>query len=123
MFIRKSAYRSFTRMITTATLPKTSARTILLMGDSFVDLKRIAYALQKRGHSIIWGETGHLGLDMAEQERPELIICETRLPDLTGIQVCRMIKASSFPETPVALVGKCAHDQGEVSQAYWAGAD
>ena len=98
-------------------------RTILLIGDSFGALKPIALALQDRGHSIIWGKTGKIGLRLAEYERPNLVVCETELTDISGMQVCRLIKGSAFFETPVALVGRRGEERFEQPPAFWAGAD
>lgn len=98
-------------------------RTILLIGDSFGILKRIAFALQDRGHSIIWAETGKIGLRLAKHEKPNLVVCEFELPDISGVQVCRLIKGCFFSATPVALVGKIGEERVEQPTAFWAGAD
>lgn len=98
-------------------------RTVLLIGNSFGILKRIAYAIQRRGHSVIWGDSGYLGLQIAETESPDLIICETDLPDVSGIQVCRIVKSSFYFDTPVVLVGKLRDEKQDLPQAFRAGAD
>lgn len=96
---------------------------MLLVGNSFGILKRIAFALQRRGHSVIWGESGRLGLQIAEAEHPDLIVCETVLPDVSGVQVCRLVKSSFFCDTPVVLVGKLATERRDLPKAFNAGAD
>lgn len=103
--------------------PNTDRRTVLLIGNGFGILKRIAYALQRRGHSVIWGDSGHLGLQIAEAENPDLIICETDLPDVSGIQVCRIVKSSFFFDTPVILVGRLRDEKKDLPQAFKVGAD
>jgi DNA-binding response OmpR family regulator len=77
--------------------------TILLIGNTFGILKSIAYALQHRGHTVLWGDNAQSGLRIAESERPDLIVSEVELNDFSGIDVCRSIKQSFFCETPVVL--------------------
>jgi len=110
-------------MTTSSHLSADRRSTVLLIGNGLGILKRIAFALQRQGHTIIWGETAHDGLRIAENEEPDLIVCETRLPDITGIEVCRMIKSSFFFETPFVLVGKDGDEGIDLPRAFKAGAD
>lgn len=98
-------------------------RTVLLMGNSRGVLKQISFALQTRGHSVIWGDSAQAGLRIAESENPDLIISETCLPDGSGIEICQKIKASFYSETPFVLVGRLGCENEEQRQAYRAGAD
>ena len=94
-----------------------------MIGDSYGILKRIAFALQRRGHSVIWGSSGEAGLRVVERDVPDLIICETKLSDGSGIDFCRTMKASFFFEMPVVLVGALSDEKEDVPQALKAGAD
>lgn len=98
-------------------------RTIVLIGNSFGLLKRIAFALQRRGHTVLWGNSGRDGLLIAEREVVDLIVCETELPDISGIQICRTVKSSCFFETPVVLVGKLRDEKVDMAAGLRAGAD
>lgn len=97
--------------------------TVLLIGNTFGILKRIAYALQHSDHTVIWGDTGTAGLAMAECEEPGLIVSEIDLPDISGIEVCRRVKMSFFGDTPVVLVGKISDEARDSRLAVRAGAD
>jgi len=98
-------------------------RTVLLIGDTLGILKRVSFALQHRGHSVIWAESGRRGLSIAEREAPDLIISEIGLPDFSGFEICRKIKASFVFETPVVLVGKSGDEESDSSRAFEVGAD
>jgi CheY-like chemotaxis protein len=119
----QSGYRFFLAMIETKHISSDNRSTVLLIGDGFGILKRIAFALQHSGHSVIWGDSGQTGLRVAEREEPALIVCEIQLPDFSGIEVCRRVKASFFGETPVVLVGKISDEERDSHQAVRAGAD
>ena len=53
--------------------------------------------LEKEGCSVFSAVTGRDGLARAETERPDLIILDVMIPDIDGLDICRMIKGS--PET------------------------
>jgi DNA-binding response OmpR family regulator len=72
---------------------------------------------------VIWGDSGHAGLRVAECDQPDLVVCETTLPDGSGIDLCRTMKASFFCETPVVLVGKHRDEKLDLPRAVRAGAD
>ena len=110
-------------MTTAPPLTNNPLNTALMIGNGFGILKRIAFALQRRGHTIIWAESGRDGLRIVESEEPHLIVCETDLPDLSGIEVCRQVKSSTFWETPVVVVGKLRDEYRDVPLALAAGAD
>ena len=99
------------------------ASTVLLVGNAIGILKRIAFALQHSGYTVIWGDSGKAGLAMAECEEPALIVSEIDLPDVSGIEVCRRIKMSFFGDTPVVLVGKISGEGRDSRMAVRAGAD
>lgn len=110
-------------MIQAAFTSSANPSTVLLIGDSFGILKRIAYALQHSGYTVIWGDSGAIGFSMAESEGPALIVSEIDLPDVSGIEVCRRVKGSFFGSTPVVLVGKTADEAHDSREAIRAGAD
>ncbi len=105
------------------TTPNDYHCTALLIGNKFGFLKRIAFALQHRGHTVVWADSGEMGLHLAELEQPGLIVSEIRLPDITGIEVCERVKSSFYFETPVVLVGRFRDEKIDSQLAYKAGAE
>lgn len=99
------------------------ARTVLVIGDSLGVLKKVAFALQYRGHTVIWGESGRTGLRIAESDMPDLIISEINLSDMSGIQVCRTVKSSFLSDIPVVLVGTLGDEAQDERRAQRVGAD
>ncbi|MFC1514372.1 response regulator transcription factor [Candidatus Omnitrophota bacterium] len=55
---------------------------------------------------------GRTGLEMAHQERPDLIVLDLRLPKLPGEEACRQIrKSEDIKNTPIIM------ETGKVSDA------
>jgi PAS domain S-box-containing protein len=58
--------------------------------------------LQLGGFEVIEAASGLQALEKVVKELPDLVLLDTKLPDLNGFEVCRRIKASA--ETPGILV-------------------
>jgi CheY-like chemotaxis protein len=66
---------------------------ILLADDDANTLYAYSHLLQSEGYDVLTAPTGHECLRLARQERPDLILLDVMLPDISGIEVCRQIKA------------------------------
>jgi len=81
-----------------------SAR-LLIVDDEPNLLRLIGYALEIEGYEIVTAETGAEALDKVQTEQPDLMILDVMLPDMSGIEVCQLVR--SKPETihlPVIMV-------------------
>ncbi len=75
---------------------------ILLVEDE-ADLRQvIEFNLTAAGHEVLTAATGADGLRLARERRPEVVLLDIMLPDTSGLEVCRQIKASA--ETKSILV-------------------
>jgi PAS domain S-box-containing protein len=48
--------------------------------------------LRAAGYEVVEAETGAEALRLARELLPELVLCDVKLPDMSGIEVCREIK-------------------------------
>jgi signal transduction histidine kinase len=103
--------------------PKTSALRTLIIEDN-VDLAATYQALlERRGHQVTVVHTGHDGLVAAHQQRFDLILCDLGLPDITGYEVARRLRAESSAR-PVRLVAHSGYSQNaDRQQSLQAGFD
>jgi signal transduction histidine kinase len=58
--------------------------------------------LRQAGFEVIDAETGSAALRLVETEKPVLVLLDIRLPDISGIEVCRRIKSKA--DTVATLV-------------------
>jgi two-component system, OmpR family, phosphate regulon response regulator PhoB len=66
---------------------------VLVIEDE-ADLRDILeYNLTEAGHRVQLAPTGALGLKLARETRPDLVLLDLMLPDLPGTEVCRALKA------------------------------
>lgn len=74
--------------------------TILNVDDTEVARYTKNRTLTHAGFKVVDAGTGGQGLDLVETLRPDLVLLDVRLPDINGIEVCRIIKAR-WPSTVV----------------------
>ena len=72
----------------------TAARRVLIIEDEAVIRKAIRLACEKEGYEVIEAENGNEGLRQSEAGRPDLILLDLMLPDVSGFDVCREIRKS-----------------------------
>ena len=75
---------------------------ILIVDDS--DAARYARSriLVRAGFKVIEAATGNMALTMARENHPDLVLLDTKLPDINGMDVCRKLKSDN--ETKAILV-------------------
>jgi two-component system, OmpR family, phosphate regulon response regulator PhoB len=65
---------------------------ILVIEDE-ADLQQVLdYNLRQAGHEVLAAAHGKVGLRLARDERPDLVLLDLMLPDLSGTEVCRSLK-------------------------------
>lgn len=65
---------------------------ILIVEDDPNLLTTLKYNLVKDGHNVITAADGAQALEIARKEKPELIILDIMLPQLSGFEVCRILR-------------------------------
>ncbi|WP_342246305.1 two-component system response regulator RssB [Pseudomonas sp. OTU5201] len=79
-----------------------SAKLLIIDDDEVVRASLAAY-LEDSGFSVRQASNGLQGLQVFEQERPDLVICDLRMPQVDGLELIRRISELES-ETPVLVV-------------------
>ncbi len=93
---------------------------LLLVEDDDRIRSSLLRALRERGHVVSSAPTALSGLQLAVEERPDLVLLDLGLPDLDGVELLRMLRAVSA--VPV-IVATARDDDASVVRALDAGAD
>ena len=82
----------------------------ILVIDDEADIRRFLTAvLQKRGHDTLTAADGREAYEIAERERPDLIILDLQMPDQTGTDFYRRLaKNKDLQNTPIIVVSGLA---------------
>jgi DNA-binding response OmpR family regulator len=71
------------------------ARTILVVDDEPTLRETLAEALEADGFRVVTAADGREALTRFREHRPELVVLDLMLPELSGIEVCRIIRQES----------------------------
>ena len=71
------------------------ARTILVVEDEPTLRETLADALEAEGFRVVSAADGREALARFRAEQPDLVLLDLMLPELSGIEVCRIIRAES----------------------------
>jgi two-component system KDP operon response regulator KdpE len=96
------------------------AARILVVDDEPNILATVAPLLRGRGYDVMSAMTGRAALEVFDRDRPDLVLLDLGLPDMSGVDICRQIRRSSA--TPI-LVLSARGAEGDKVQALDAGAD
>jgi two-component system cell cycle response regulator len=88
------------------------ASCVLIIEDHVANLELMSYLLIAFGYTTVAAENGRTGLEMAERERPALILCDIQLPDINGYEIASRLKQDARTHdiplvaiTALAMVG------------------
>lgn len=96
---------------------------ILLVDDEPDILEFITYNLVKEGFEVFTSTNGKDAIKIARQEKPALIILDVMMPDLDGIETCRVIRETpDLKEVLIAFLTARNEDYSQIA-GFDAGAD
>lgn len=74
-------------------------------------------------YSVVGAENGRIAMDMIDEVNPDLIISDVMMPEMSGIELCKMIKSNiNTSHIPVILLTALA-DNDNIIQGLTTGAD
>jgi signal transduction histidine kinase/CheY-like chemotaxis protein len=78
---------------------------IVVVDDSRTQRSTIALALERQGYQVVQGSNGLEGFHLVHSESPDLLVSDIVMPELTGYQVCRLLKNDPATEDlPIILL-------------------
>ncbi|WP_405438211.1 response regulator [Streptomyces anulatus] len=95
------------------------ARVLLIEDDPAVQ-KGVSLALGRRGHDVEIAARGETGLLALERYRPDLVLLDLMLPQMSGLEVCRRIRESK--QVPIIILS-ARGDEIDMVVGLEAGAD
>jgi DNA-binding NtrC family response regulator len=86
----------------------------LIIEDEVNLAKSISFALGQSKIDCIEAYDGESGFKMAEDERPDIILLDVKLPDFSGLDVLKRIK-KNMPDTPIIMMSAYGDTKDAVS--------
>jgi len=94
---------------------------ILVIDDEIHVIQLAQLGLGTEGFVVLAAMTGAEGLEKATSELPDLILLDVNLPDLSGLEICRKLKASSATRDIPVLFLSAMGQQHDVEKGIKAG--
>lgn len=81
------------------------AKTILIVEDNELNMKLFNDLLEAKGYNIVQTSNGMQALDLARENKPDLILMDIQLPEVSGLEVTKWIKEDeTISHIPVIAV-------------------
>ena len=97
---------------------------ILVVDDEPDILEFLQYNLEKEGFTVVTASDGEAGIQIAEQENPDLIILDIMMPKMDGVEVCRVLRSRpKFSHTVIAFLTAREEDFSQIAALETGGDD
>jgi two-component system, cell cycle response regulator DivK len=81
------------------------AKTVLIVEDNELNMKLFHDLLDAHGYNILQTKDGMEALDIAREHRPDLILMDIQLPEISGLEVTKWLKEDDeLAHIPVVAV-------------------
>lgn len=97
---------------------------LLIVDDNTATRYALRRRLEKHGYSVQEAGTGGEGLSLIDSEQPDALILDVNLPDMSGFDIVRRLRADPFTALlPVIHVSAASIQTGDIITGLDAGAD
>src|SRR6476620_607431 len=76
---------------------------LLIVDDELGMRQFLTHLFQREGHVVRVAENGHVALEQLQQEAPDLIISDIRMPDMSGVELLRAAR-ELHPDVEVIMM-------------------
>ncbi len=93
-----------------------SLKKILIVDDEPDIIEFLRYNLRKEGFAVVTAGDGRQAIAVAEKERPDLIILDIMMPELDGVETCRILRSTKdFATVPIAFLTARDEDFSQIT--------
>ena len=92
----------------------TQPKNILVVEDDKLSQNIISRILKTKDYSVTTASNGKLALPIIEAQKPDLVLLDVMMPELSGMDTLKWIK-TNYPEIPVIML-TCLDQEGKASK-------
>lgn len=92
------------------------AQTVLIVDDMQSQLQLLSNYLERAGYIVTTAESGAIALEKIKAQRPDIVVTDLVMPELTGLELCRALKR--LPETASIPVVACTTKDRKMDQSW-----
>jgi two-component system cell cycle response regulator DivK len=96
---------------------------VLYIEDNPDNIALVLRSIELLNCQVLWATNGREGLQLAENNHPDLILLDINLPDIDGYEIARRVRSSVHPRlASVPMIAVTANAmRGDAERAYEAG--
>ncbi|MEK7299335.1 MAG: response regulator [Candidatus Margulisiibacteriota bacterium] len=89
----------------------------ILIADDEPNIRKLTGMMfENLGMTVVLAENGQEAIDLAIAERPDLIITDVKMPQKTGFEVCRTLRAhSDLANTPIIILSAIGDEFNKIT--------
>ncbi len=96
---------------------------VLIVDDERDLAELIDFNLRSAGFSTRVAPTGELALSAAREQRTDLVLLDLMLPDMSGVEVCRQLRATNDTRDVLIVMLTARGDEADRVRGFEVGAD
>jgi two-component system, OmpR family, alkaline phosphatase synthesis response regulator PhoP len=93
--------------------PQLSGKRVLVVDDDVRTVELVKLYLSRDGYRVLTAYDGVEALRLAREARPDLIVLDLMLPDIYGLEVCRILRRES--DVPIIMLTARTTDQDKLT--------
>lgn len=97
--------------------------TILIVDDETAQLELLRYNLEKAGFTTVQADNGRTAIELVEEIEPDLVVLDWMMPEASGIDVCRELRARAATRLLPIIVLSARGEEGDRALGLDTGAD
>jgi CheY-like chemotaxis protein len=80
-------------------------KTVLIIEDSPAQALALGHSLEQAGLRVLWARDGQIGLDMANEHLPDVILLDVEMPRMNGFETCQHLKENArTDDIPIVML-------------------
>ena len=95
---------------------------ILIVEDNHEILENTSEILELAGYTVLTAGNGSEGLTLAISEKPDLILCDMRMPEMTGSEMLEELKKNETTKNIPFLFFTASAEKSEIQKGLDSGA-
>jgi CheY-like chemotaxis protein len=82
-----------------------NGKVVLVVEDSPTQASALKSLLEMEGLRVLYAPNGRVGVEMAQQHRPDVIVLDIEMPEMNGLEACRRLKEDSqTADIPIVML-------------------